>query len=200
MRRAVPEDVPALADLALRLMKAETLTGDAATLDDIIRVERWSERTLYVRERDGECVGFIALVFLTPAGHAALRAGELDAHIHDQAWVAGLTDPPAGALLWSMGGVTTADQAAVVRSLLSIWGKTVPDIPGYSRAGTRHGLRLMVRLGFEEVVSVPGRAAVWGRAGTPKRVMNQRAYQATSEGQADQNATPVGEKIHAGTT
>jgi len=48
--------------------------------------------------------------------------------------------------------------------------------------------------------SVPGRAAVWGRAGTPKRVMNQRAYQATSEGQADQNATPVGEKIHAGTT
>jgi len=186
MRRAVPDDVPALTELAHRLMKAETLTGDAATLEDILRVESWSERTLYVRERNGECVGFIALVFLTTEGHAALRSGELDAHIAERTWVADLTEQSAGVLLWSMGGVTGGDRAAVVRTLLAIWAKTDPSVPGYSRAATRHGLRLMVRLGFKEVVSVPGRAPVWGRNGSPTQVMDQRAYRRTGQGEVDQ--------------
>lgn len=185
MRRATPSDIPALTALAHRLLVAETLTGDMATLDDIQRVESWSERTLYVRERDGACVGFIALVFLTKEGNAALRAGAVDAHIRERRWVAGVTDKAYGALLWSMGGETGADQVAVVRALLAIWSQTVPEIPGYSRAGTRHGLRLMVRLGFEEVVAVPGRAALWGRDGAPRAVMGQRAYRRTREGAAD---------------
>lgn len=172
MRKINDEEIPQLCDFATNLFGFETVPAEVLS-----EVEKWSQRALFVRIVEDKISGFLALMPLTSAGHSALRSGQMYGTNIKKEWVASPDMPLEAGLLWGMGGHSKRDQRAVVFALMSIWNNMFPGMPTYSRAATEHGLRLMVRMGYEKVLSMPGRPDLWGRDAFPvDSVMSKSEY------------------------
>ncbi len=173
MRRMTDDEVPALRMIAMNLL------GFASAPEEILlKVSHWSDMSLFARHTEGELTGFLAIIPLNREGHKALRSGDMYGSNIEEKWVAHPGEPMEAGLLWGMGGHSARDQRAVVFALLSICKNLFPGMPTYSRAATEHGLRIMVRMGYEKVLSIPDRPDLWGRFGDPvKEVMSTAKYQ-----------------------
>ncbi len=172
MRKVTPDEIPLLRTFAANLFGFEP-----APIDILTKVENWSKLSLLVRVIDEKITGFLAVIPLTRAGHKALRRGDLTAANVKKHWVAHPGEPLEAGLLWGMGGNTVKDQTSIVFSLLSIWSDMYPGMPTYSRAATRHGLRLMKRMGYHLVLAPKDQPELWGCDGFPTgNVMSKAEY------------------------
>jgi len=176
MRKAHAQEIPLLRSLA-----ADLFGFEPAPVEVLARVERWSNLSLLVRVIDRKITGFLAVIPLTREGHRALRSGKLTGSNIQKSWVAPQGVPLEAGLLWGMGGETIRDQTSIVSSLLSLWNNLYPGMPTYSRAATRHGLRLMKRMGYELVLSHPDQPDLWGKDAFPEKTMSKAEYQASKK-------------------
>ncbi|PHS21052.1 MAG: hypothetical protein COA85_13480 [Robiginitomaculum sp.] len=176
MRRVHAQEIPLVRSLA-----ADLFDFEPAPVEVLAKVERWSHLSLLVRVIDREITGFLAVIPLTREGHRALRSGKLTGANIQKSWVASQGAPLEAGLLWGMGGKTVRDQTSIVSSLLSLWNNLYPGMPTYSRAATRHGLRLMKRMGYELVLSLPNQPDLWGKGAFPEQTMSKAEYQASKK-------------------
>ena len=156
------EEFHALAD--------ELIDGEIAGVEDIARVQAWTQRSLHMRVWNGTPDGFVASIPLSQKGVDALFAGEFGFANARRDWVCGLEEEAAALLSWGLAGRNPHAQAAALRALLVGWRGFYSDVRVYARARTTEGQALMRRLNFEICAYPDGVNPLYGSTGFPDKI------------------------------
>ena len=156
------EEFHALAD--------ELIDGEIAGVEDIARVQAWTQRSLHMRVWNGTPDGFVASIPLSQKGVDALFAGEFGFANARRAWVCGLEEEAAALLSWGLAGRNPHAQAAALRALLVGWRGFYSNVRVYARARTTEGQALMRRLNFEICAYPDGVNPLYGSTGFPDKL------------------------------
>jgi hypothetical protein len=146
-----PEDYAAVLQLA-----SEEIGGPLASLDEIRRVDGYTNSSMWVIRRRGEVTGFLAPLALTKAGRDAMCEGAFDASNVAEEWVAQMGRPLAGFYCWSYAGRDQFTRGLLVLALKSLIDVHFPDLPFFGKGTTEAGARIMHHLGFYPYDSQPG--------------------------------------------
>ncbi|MCW5724468.1 MAG: GNAT family N-acetyltransferase [Maricaulaceae bacterium] len=185
LRKAGPEDIPALHALAKDL-----ILGEIVSPEIMLRVDRWSGQTLFIRETGGEMTGFLAYIPLTEAGRKATIEGRMTAANIRKSWVAAPGQYPAALLNWGMGGRTAKDRVALITAMVRSMAERYPDVPSLSRARTPEGLRMIKRMGFRLAYQSEGRDDLWARDEGMRALIEERKSAAGARIRSTNGAAP----------
>jgi hypothetical protein len=145
------EDYSAVLDLA-----AAEIGGPLASLDEIRRVDAYTDASMWVIRRRGQVTGFLAPLALTGAGRDAMCDGSFDAANVAEEWIAPIGTPLAGFYCWSYAGKDQFTRGLLVLALRSLIDVHFADLPFFGKGTTEAGARIMHHLGFAPYDEQPG--------------------------------------------
>ena len=144
-------DYSAVLDLA-----AAEIGGPLASLDEIRRVDRYTDASMWVIRRRGQISGFLAPLALTEAGRDAMCDGSFDAANVAEKWIAPIGTPLAGFYCWSYAGKDQFTRGLLVLALRALIDVHFADLPFFGKGTTEAGARIMHHLGFAPYDEQPG--------------------------------------------
>lgn len=144
LRPFIAADVEHAAQMAARL-----IGPGIAALEVMLAVQARCRCALFAYDQDGRLGGALAIIPVSAAGLAALRADRFDGTCPDLSFVARPGEPLAGVYGWGFVGVTLRSTAAVVSGMHRLRVETYPHLPFFGRAATDAGRKVMEgRLGY----------------------------------------------------
>ena len=150
--------------LAGRALAAEKIDGDVVSAEMLQAVQDITGCSVFVARDGGKVTGLTAFFLLRPEGMQAFDEGRFDTVNVNLDYVWRPRETPAGGDAW--GFVASNDRAAgrVVKASIVIRETLLWALPGYTRAATDDGARLIYgSLGFEPVPGNPSLARYFPR-------------------------------------
>lgn len=145
------DDYSAVLDLA-----TAEIGGPLASLDEIRRVDRYTDASMWVIRRRGQISGFLAPLALTKVGRDAMCDGSFDAGHVAEEWIAPIGTPLAGFYCWSYAGKDQFTRGLLVLALRALIDVHFADVPFFGKGTTEAGARIMHHLGFAAYEEQPG--------------------------------------------
>lgn len=146
-------------------LAAERIGGPVVPAEVMCAVQHLTGCSVHIVREAGQVTGLTAFFLLRPAGMKAFAEGRFDTVNVNLDYVWRPREVPAGGYAW--GFVASNDRAAgrVVKAALVIREALLWALPGYTRAATDDGARLIFgSLGFEPVPGDPTLARYFPRA------------------------------------
>lgn len=139
--------------------------SDAVVSTEMLRgVQDITGASVFVAREHGKVTGMTAFFLLRPEGMRAFDEGRFDTVNVNLDFVCRPREEPAGGYAWGFVGVTDRAAGRVVKASLAVRETLFWALPGYTRAATDDGSRLVFgALGFEPVPGDPTLARYWGR-------------------------------------
>ncbi len=145
-------------------LAAERIGGPVVSAETLTAVQHITDSSVFVVREKGRVTGLTAFFLLRPEGMRAFDEARFDTINVNLDYVWRPREIPAGGYAW--GFVASNDRAAgrVVKASLAVRETLLWALPGYTRAATDDGARLIFgSLGFEAVPDQPGLARYFPR-------------------------------------
>lgn len=150
--------------IAGQALAAERIGGDVVSAAMLQSVQDITGCSVFVARDGGKVTGLTAFFLLRPEGMRAFDEGRFDTVNVNLDYVWRPREEPAGGYAW--GFVASNDRAAgrVVKASIVIRETLLWALPGYTKAATDDGARLIFgSLGFEPVLGNPALARYFPR-------------------------------------
>lgn len=156
---AGPEDI-----VHARALCAATISDDVVSVETLQAVQNITGASVFVAREQGVVTGMTAFFLVRAEGMRALDEGRFDAVNIDLDMVCRPREKPAGGYAWGFAGSTDRGAGRAVKSSLAVRETLFWALPGYARAATNDGARLIFgSLGFKPVDGDPSLARYDGR-------------------------------------
>lgn len=147
-----------------RALAASEISDKVVTAEMFRAVQAITGSSVFVCRENGVVTGWTAFFLLRPSGMEAFEQGAFDTVNVNLDHVCRPYEPPAGGYAWGFVGVTDRAAGRVVKAALAVREALFWALPGYTRAATNDGARLIFgSLGFEPVPGDPTLARYEGR-------------------------------------
>lgn len=136
---------------------AEAKIGSAVVAVSALRgVQAITGSSVFVVRKGVEVTGLTAFFLLREAGLRALEEGRFDAGDVNADFVCRPNEPPAGGYAWGFAASNERAAGLVVNASVMVREALFWNLPGYARAATEDGARVVFgRLGFTPVPGDP---------------------------------------------
>ncbi len=147
-----------------RSLAAREISDAVVTVETFQAVQNITGSSVFVCRENGAVTGWTAFFLLRAAGMEAFERGAFDTLNVNLDHVCRPYEEPAGGYAWGFVGVTDRAAGRVVKASLAVREALFWALPGYTRAATNDGARLIFgSLGFEPVPGDPTLARYDGR-------------------------------------
>lgn len=156
---AGPEDIA-----HARAMAAQRISDAIVTEATLQAVQDITGASVFVARENGKVTGMTAFFLLRSEGMRALDEGRFDTINVNLDHVCRPRETPAGGYAWGFVGITDRGAGRAVKASLAVRETLFWALPGYTKAATDDGARLIFgSLGFRPVVNNPTLARYDGR-------------------------------------
>jgi len=148
-----------------RAMAADRIGGEVVSEATLSAVQDITGASVFVAREGGVVTGMTAFFLLRQSGMDALANGTFDTLNVDLEMICRPREIPAGGYAWGFVGTTDKGAGRAVKASLGVRETLFWALPGYTRAATDDGARLIFgTLGFEPVPGDPTLARYDGRS------------------------------------
>lgn len=156
---AGPEDIA-----HARALAVQKISEDVVSEETLRAVQDITGASVFVARERGIVTGMTAFFLLRSSGMAALDEGRFDTLNVDLDMICRPREEPAGGYAWGFVGITDRGAGRVVKASVAVRETLFWALPGYTRAATDDGARLIFgTLGFRPVPGNPQLARYDGR-------------------------------------
>lgn len=156
---AGPEDI-----VHARALCAERISENVVSVETLQQVQNITGASVFVAREQGVVTGMTAFFLVRAEGMRALDEGRFDAVNIDPDMVCRPRERPAGGYAWGFVGSTDRGAGRAVKASIAVRETLFWALPGYTRAATDDGARLIFgSLGFKHVDGDPSLARYDGR-------------------------------------
>lgn len=149
----------------VRALAASEISDSVVTAEMFRAVQNITGSSVFVVRENGVVTGWTAFFLLRASGMEAFERGAFDTRNVDLDHVCRPYEPPAGGYAWGFVGVTDRAAGRAVKASLAVRETLLWALPGYTRAATNDGARLIYgSLGFVPVPGDPTLARYDGRS------------------------------------
>jgi len=147
-----------------RALCAERISENVVSEAMLRQVQEITGASVFVARENGVVTGMTAFFLVRPEGMRALDEGRFDAVNIDPDLICRPREPPAGGYAWGFVGSTDRGAGRAVKASIAVRETLFWALPGYTRAATDDGARLIFgSLGFKPVDGNPQLARYDGR-------------------------------------
>jgi hypothetical protein len=156
---AGPEDIA-----HARALCAARISENVVSVETLQMVQNITGASVFVAREQGVVTGMTAFFLVRAEGMRALDEGRFDAVNIDPALICRPREKPAGGYAWGFAGSTDRGAGRAVKASVAVRETLFWALPGYTRAATDDGARLIFgSLGFRPVEGDPTLARYDGR-------------------------------------
>lgn len=145
-------------------LAAERVGDGVVGAETMQAVQRITDSSVFIVRESGRVTGLTGFFLLRPTGMSAFAEGRFDTVNVDLDHVCRPRETPAGGYAWGFAASTDRAAGKVVKAALAVRETLFWALPGYAKAATNDGARLMYgSLGFTRVEGHPTLAHYPGR-------------------------------------
>lgn len=149
----------------VRAMAASLIADTVVSEATLNAVQEITGSSVFVAREQGVVTGFTAFFLLRESGMAALAERRFDSVNVDLDMICRPRETPAGGYAWGFVGTTNIGAGRAVKASAAVRETLFWAMPGYTRAATPDGARLIFgSLGFQRVLGDPTLAYYAGRS------------------------------------